>query len=48
MKKIENKESFEVGRKTYQVLDGEIWLVDLNPIRGHEQAGTRRFEGRST
>jgi mRNA interferase MazF len=20
---------------------GEIWLADLNPIRGHEQAGTR-------
>lgn len=20
---------------------GEIWLVDLNPIRGHEQAGVR-------
>lgn len=20
---------------------GEIWLVDLNPIRGHEQAGRR-------
>jgi len=20
---------------------GEIWLVDLNPIRGHEQAGKR-------
>ncbi|MGI9951340.1 type II toxin-antitoxin system PemK/MazF family toxin [Moorellaceae bacterium AZ2] len=20
---------------------GEIWLVDLNPVRGHEQAGTR-------
>lgn len=20
---------------------GEVWLVDLNPIRGHEQAGTR-------
>ena len=20
---------------------GEVWLVDLDPIRGHEQAGTR-------
>ncbi|WP_198471546.1 type II toxin-antitoxin system PemK/MazF family toxin [Acetomicrobium sp. S15 = DSM 107314] len=20
---------------------GEIWLVDLNPLRGHEQAGRR-------
>ncbi len=20
---------------------GEIWLVDLNPVKGHEQAGTR-------
>ena len=20
---------------------GEIWLVNLNPVRGHEQAGTR-------
>lgn len=20
---------------------GEIWLCDLNPVRGHEQAGTR-------
>jgi mRNA interferase MazF len=20
---------------------GEVWLVDLNPVRGHEQAGTR-------
>nr|WP_084062346.1 type II toxin-antitoxin system PemK/MazF family toxin [Desulfofundulus thermosubterraneus] len=20
---------------------GEIWLVDLNPVRGHEQAGKR-------
>jgi len=20
---------------------GEIWLADLNPVRGHEQAGTR-------
>lgn len=20
---------------------GEVWLVDLNPTRGHEQAGTR-------
>ncbi|MGB4437422.1 MAG: type II toxin-antitoxin system PemK/MazF family toxin, partial [Acetomicrobium sp.] len=20
---------------------GEIWLVDLNPVRGHEQAGRR-------
>ncbi len=22
-------------------LRGEIWLTDLNPVRGHEQAGTR-------
>ncbi|KLU61151.1 mRNA interferase endoA [Peptococcaceae bacterium CEB3] len=22
-------------------LRGDIWLVDLNPVRGHEQAGTR-------
>jgi mRNA interferase MazF len=21
---------------------GEIWLVDLNPVRGHEQAGRRQ------
>jgi len=20
---------------------GEVWLVELNPVRGHEQAGTR-------
>jgi len=20
---------------------GEVWLVDINPTRGHEQAGTR-------
>lgn len=20
---------------------GDVWLVDLNPVRGHEQAGTR-------
>ena len=20
---------------------GEIWMVDLNPVKGHEQAGTR-------
>ncbi|HQY92218.1 type II toxin-antitoxin system PemK/MazF family toxin [Caldilinea sp.] len=24
-----------------QPLRGQIWLIDLNPIRGHEQAGTR-------
>jgi mRNA interferase MazF len=24
-----------------QVSRGEIWLVDLNPVRGHEQAGKR-------
>ena len=24
-----------------EILRGEIWLVDLNPTRGHEQAGTR-------
>jgi mRNA interferase MazF len=24
-----------------QPLCGEIWLVDLNPVRGHEQAGRR-------
>lgn len=24
-----------------QVTRGEIWLVDLNPVRGHEQAGKR-------
>jgi len=23
-------------------LRGEIWIVDLNPTRGHEQAGDRR------
>ena len=23
------------------ILRGEIWLADLNPIRGHEQAGRR-------
>ncbi|MDK2888931.1 MAG: mRNA interferase MazF [Thermoanaerobacter sp.] len=22
-------------------LRGEVWLVDLNPVRGHEQAGRR-------
>src|SRR5688500_17106249 len=24
-----------------RVLRGEIWWADLNPVRGHEQAGTR-------
>jgi mRNA interferase MazF len=24
-----------------QLTRGEIWLVDLNPVRGHEQAGKR-------
>jgi mRNA interferase MazF len=24
-----------------QFTRGEIWLVDLNPVRGHEQAGKR-------
>ena len=24
-----------------QVLRGEIWWADLNPVRGHEQAGVR-------
>jgi mRNA interferase MazF len=24
-----------------QPLCGEVWLVDLNPVRGHEQAGRR-------
>jgi mRNA interferase MazF len=24
-----------------EIARGEIWLVDLNPVRGHEQAGTR-------
>jgi mRNA interferase MazF len=24
-----------------QIVRGEIWLVDLNPVRGHEQAGKR-------
>ena len=24
-----------------QILRGEVWLVDLNPVRGHEQAGKR-------
>ncbi|MEA5517357.1 type II toxin-antitoxin system PemK/MazF family toxin [Limnoraphis robusta] len=24
-----------------QILRGEIWLVDLNPVRGREQAGKR-------
>jgi mRNA-degrading endonuclease toxin of MazEF toxin-antitoxin module len=23
------------------IIRGEIWLIDLNPIRGHEQAGKR-------
>lgn len=23
------------------VARGDVWLVDLNPVRGHEQAGTR-------
>jgi len=26
---------------TPDVCRGEVWLVDLNPIRGHEQAGKR-------
>ncbi|MEJ1933096.1 type II toxin-antitoxin system PemK/MazF family toxin, partial [Nostoc sp. NIES-2111] len=24
-----------------KVSRGEVWLVDLNPVRGHEQAGKR-------
>lgn len=24
-----------------KIARGEIWLVDLNPVRGHEQAGKR-------
>ncbi|MBH8577630.1 type II toxin-antitoxin system PemK/MazF family toxin [Nostocaceae cyanobacterium CENA369] len=24
-----------------QIARGEVWLVDLNPVRGHEQAGKR-------
>lgn len=24
-----------------KIARGEIWLVDLNPVRGHEQAGQR-------
>ena len=24
-----------------RILRGEIWWADLNPVRGHEQAGTR-------
>jgi mRNA interferase MazF len=24
-----------------KITRGEIWLVDLNPVRGHEQAGKR-------
>ncbi|GFE68446.1 type II toxin-antitoxin system PemK/MazF family toxin [Chroococcus sp. FPU101] len=24
-----------------QILRGEVWLVDLNPVRGREQAGIR-------
>ncbi|MEB3293906.1 MAG: type II toxin-antitoxin system PemK/MazF family toxin [Synechococcales bacterium] len=24
-----------------QIARGEIWLADLNPVRGHEQAGKR-------
>lgn len=24
-----------------QIARGEIWLADLNPVRGHEQAGQR-------
>lgn len=24
-----------------QILRGEVWLVDLNPVRGREQAGKR-------
>lgn len=24
-----------------QVARGEVWLADLNPVRGHEQAGKR-------
>ena len=23
------------------ILRGEVWLIDLNPVRGHEQAGKR-------
>jgi mRNA interferase MazF len=26
---------------TAQVSRGEVWLVSLDPVRGHEQAGTR-------
>ncbi|NMF67028.1 type II toxin-antitoxin system PemK/MazF family toxin [Brasilonema octagenarum UFV-E1] len=24
-----------------QIARGEVWLADLNPVRGHEQAGKR-------
>ncbi|MDJ0524356.1 MAG: type II toxin-antitoxin system PemK/MazF family toxin, partial [Microcystis sp. M53600_WE12] len=24
-----------------EITRGEIWLADLNPVRGHEQAGKR-------
>jgi mRNA interferase MazF len=24
-----------------KLLRGEIWLIDLNPVRGHEQSGNR-------
>ncbi|MGF1673199.1 MAG: type II toxin-antitoxin system PemK/MazF family toxin [Rivularia sp. (in: cyanobacteria)] len=24
-----------------KILRGEVWLIDLNPVRGHEQAGKR-------
>ena len=24
-----------------KIARGEVWLADLNPVRGHEQAGTR-------
>lgn len=29
------------GRVVVKIARGEIWLADLNPVRGHEQAGKR-------
>jgi mRNA interferase MazF len=29
------------GKIVAQIARGEIWLADLNPVRGHEQAGKR-------
>ncbi len=30
-------------RKVIRPQRGEVWRADLDPVRGHEQAGTRRI-----